>query len=561
MSDLFKEFLDNKKNNGLLAKTILGIERESVRTDERLNISHKRHPVTLGSAYTHPLIKTDFSESQVEYSTKPSSKTRTVLKSLSDLHSYTIENLEEEFLWPFSMPPRLPEKEEDIPLAYYGDTLDAKKKTIYRKGLGYRYGRRMQTISGVHINLSFSKALLDWVSRKRFGKPLDRGTQSQLYLDTIRNFNRYSFLILYFFGASPVLDKSFASRVVGLKELTSDTLFGEHATTLRLSELGYTSQVQNTLYISFNSLQEYIQTLCSAINTRFPGYSKIDQLPSMDGPNQLNDFYLQLENEYYTLVRPKQIPKPQERPIDSLNRRGIRYLEIRCIDADPFSPIGVSEEAILYTQIFLLYCLLKESPEMNESERKIWDENQREVVWNGRNLETLYTVLGESQTIAGWGNEVLDSMEKIAVFWDLNTRSNKYSEVVKNQRFKLSHPEETPSGAILKILDRDKIGFLELGERLGKKYKFYLLQRGVDQRIRETYQEMTKVSWTEMEEIEKNSPKMDDRLNAFIKNENSPTRVTPSSEYLADDGKGESRKKTGARPNLIELAKICGGRP
>lgn len=494
-------FLKNKKNVKLLSRTILGLERETIRTTNLGNIALTSHPTKLGSAYTHPVIKTDFSESQVEYATKPSIQTRIVLKNLSDLHAYTQEAIQAEMLWPFSMPPILPEDDEKIPLALYGKTPDAEKKTIYRRGLGLRYGRKMQTISGVHVNVSFSKPLMEWVAKHRYNSKLTQDIQSEIYLDTIRNFNRYSFLILYFFGASPAMDKTFTKKIPNLEQFNKNTYYGKHATTLRLSELGYTSQVQNSLFISTNSMKEYIADLCSAINTKFPPYSKYNK-EGNSKKLQLNDHYLQIENEYYALVRPKQIPKGDERPIDSLNRRGIRYLEVRCIDVDPFSPIGVSEEAILFTQIYLMHCLLIESPKTSHKEKQDWDNNQYEVCWQGRNLATEYSILGEKKTIVEAGNYLLKQMQGIAEFWDQNSKTNKFTEVIKNQMFKLEHPEETPSGAILKIFERDGIGFLDLGIKLATKYKQYFMQRGLEDKVRMKLDTMRDQSLIELKSIE-----------------------------------------------------------
>jgi glutamate--cysteine ligase len=501
---MLKKFLKNKSNQKLISRTILGLERETIRVDSEGNFSLKPHSKKLGAAYTHPLIKTDFSESQVEYATKPSIQTKIVLKNLADLHSFTQKAIDKENLWPFSMPPHLPEFEDEIPLAVYGKTPDAEKKTIYRRGLGLRYGRKMQTISGVHVNISFSKPLMEWVSKNRYGAKLTRDIQSEIYLDTIRNFNRFSFLILYFFGASPAMDKSFTKKNSQLQDYNGDTYFGSFATTLRLSELGYTSEVQKKIYISTNSIQEYIESLCYAINTQYPSYTKFNNF-SDNEKYQLNDHYLQLENEYYALIRPKQIPKFDERPIDSLNKRGIRYLEVRCIDVDPFSPIGVSEEAILFTQIYLMYCLLEDSPKTNKEEKIDWDNNQFAVCWNGRDLKTEYTVYGEKKTILEYGNSILDKLQGIAEFWDKNTKTIKYTEVIKNQRFKLEHPEVTPSGSILKIFERDKVGFLELGNTIAKKYKSYFLQRGIEEKVEINLNKMRDESLKELIEIEKNT--------------------------------------------------------
>ena len=44
--------------------------------------------------------------------------------------------------------------DEAIPIGRYGTSNVGRAKTVYRMGLSYRYGRRMQTISGIHYNFS-----------------------------------------------------------------------------------------------------------------------------------------------------------------------------------------------------------------------------------------------------------------------------------------------------------------------------------------------------------------------------------------------------------------------
>ncbi len=493
---MIENFLKTKTNSDLLCRTILGLERETIRTTREGFLSLEPHPRSLGSAFRHPLIKTDFSEAQLEYATKPSYRIESVLRSLEQLHNYTVRKLaSNEFLWPFSMPPRLPENEDEIPLALYGNSPDAIKKTIYRRGLGFRYGRKMQTISGVHINISFSKFFLNWASKIRYNQPLSYDTQNQLYLDTIRNFNRYSFLLIYLFGSSPSADRSFCRPYSRLKPWKSDTYLNETATSIRLSELGYTSTVQNSLNLSFNAMDEYLDGMSYAISTIYPPYSKYNN-PEMlsDNPddfsrwNQLNDCYLQIENEYYSLIRPKQIADPNERPIEALRKRGIRYLEVRCIDSDPFSSSGVSMDMIAFSQLFLLYCLLKESPSMSREEKKDWESNQFAVVWSGRDLGTKYTVLGETKGLREWFLNLYSDLERLAIFWDHRESCNRYkstlySRSLQKQRRKIEDPGETPSGKILSILKSRNLEFVDLGKEMGLKYRSYWMENPLDSRI------------------------------------------------------------------------------
>lgn len=211
----------------------------------------------------------------------------------------------------------------------------------------------MQTISGVHYNISFDTCLLSIVSEKRFKKPLTPATKSQIYFDTIRNFYRISPALLYLFGSSSLTDITFTEESKQIRKVDSKTLKAPYATTLRLSNIGYTSKVQGKYPISVNSLEEYAYGMCHVVSKSYSGYKQYNG----KSKNQLNDHILQLENEYYSLVRPKQVPKGDERVVDALMERGVEYLEIRLLDLDPFSPIGVEENRLyFYIRFYSIVC-------------------------------------------------------------------------------------------------------------------------------------------------------------------------------------------------------------
>lgn len=507
---MINKFINSQNNSEFLCKTILGLERETMRTTNEGVLSQTSHPKSLGNPLNHLLIKTDFCEAQIEYSTKPSYRMKSVLKSLELLHHFTVFNVpENEFLWPFSMPPKLPENEMDIPLAYYGESWEGVTKTVYRRGLGFRYGRRMQTISGVHINISFSKYLMNWASQVRYREPLNSQTQSKLYLDTIRNFNRYSFILIFLFGASPVFDSSFSNSEKNLVKWKEKTKLAPFGTSIRLSELGYTSKVQNNFTISLNSLEDYVRDLKKYTSTTYPSYSKFNNFKSINPTleefknwNQLNDYYLQIENEYYSLIRPKQIPEENKRLLDILNEKGIRYLEVRCMDIDPYSPIGVNEEALSFMEIFLLYCLLKESPPMNFEEKKIWDNNQETVVWYGRETEKLYQVLGDSKNLKDWFLSILPDLEKIADYWDNRVKCSvkgprSYMQSLNFQKQKIEDFSKLPSQKILNELKNKNLEFLDLGKSLGIHYKKEWISTPLEKRAKQRLEAKVKESWNE----------------------------------------------------------------
>ena len=201
----------------LVAGSKHGLERECLRIDEQGRLSERPHPTGLGSSLTHPYITTDFSESQLEYTTAPHRSFTGALRELEQLQAYTCRKLEGELLWPLSMPARLP-PEDQIPIAYYGSSESGMKRTIYRRGLAHRYGRRMQTISGVHYNVSFGPALwkfLRSLDHRQNGSPSAlRRFVSERYFAIARNFMRHAYVLPYLFGSSPVVDRSFPGNKI-----------------------------------------------------------------------------------------------------------------------------------------------------------------------------------------------------------------------------------------------------------------------------------------------------------------------------------------------------------
>ena len=134
-----------------------GIEKEGLRVRPDGSLADTPHPAGLGSALTHERITTDFSESQLELITGVHGGIDGCLRELTEIHQVVYRALGDELLWSSSMPCRLP-ADELIPLGRYGSSNVGRAKTVYRNGLAHRYGRRMQTISGIHYNFSLPEA-------------------------------------------------------------------------------------------------------------------------------------------------------------------------------------------------------------------------------------------------------------------------------------------------------------------------------------------------------------------------------------------------------------------
>ncbi|BBI65879.1 hypothetical protein PKHYL_00700 [Psychrobacter sp. KH172YL61] len=303
------------------------------------------HPAKLGSKLTHPFITTDYSESLLELITEPKASPKETLNMLRQLHVLVYQGMPEgELMWPLSMPCMLSSKDEDIPLADYGSSNTGKLKTLYRSGLGIRYGRRMQTIAGLHYNLSFGDTLFEtWQAQTPTAQEQTLTEfKNEKYLGLIRNFKRLTSIVLYLLGASPSVCPCFvAGREHDLERLNDSTYYKPTATSLRMGKLGYTNSVQEQLDIRYNYLPEYVAGLRRAIQTPHESFAKLGLEDEDGNPIQINNHILQIENEYYSPIRPKQIAMSGETPTEALERRGIAYVEFRAIDLDPYSDVGI----------------------------------------------------------------------------------------------------------------------------------------------------------------------------------------------------------------------------
>lgn len=492
--------LFSKEYRDCLLKSKHGLERESVRVDEKAFLSQTPHPKFLGSSLTHPLIKTDFAEAQIEYATNIHKTIPDALFELTELHAFTAKKLDQDFLWPFSMPPVLP-KENKIEVGQYGTSIEGRKKTIYRNGLGHRYGKKMQTISGVHYNISFDTCMLSVVSEKRFQKPLSKETKSQIYFDTIRNFYRISPALLYLFGSSSLIDDTFVEigkLPKNLKRIDSKTLNAPDATTLRLSSIGYTSKVQGKHPISVNSLKEYATDMCHVVSKTYAPYKKYNTKPT----NQLNDFVLQLENEYYSLVRPKQVPKGEERVVDALMDRGVEYLEIRLLDLDPFSAIGVEETRLYFLHMVLLYCMLNDSPKADLVEMANWRKNQEVTTWFGRKPDVKVYLFEKEIPLREMVYQLFVELQPIADLLDDNDANGPFSKAWEAQWEKWDDPSIL--GATMSELDLKihSTSFREFGLALAKSHKEDLMSVQLSPNRMKYYEDLSEQSIYEQKKIE-----------------------------------------------------------
>ncbi len=480
MNSIYEQRLKALQANGgsqLLAGGFRGVEKESLRITPAGLIAPTPHPQALGSALTHKYITTDYSEALPEFVTTPESSTWAVAQLLCDIHQFTYQRMGEEMLWPLSMPCRI-SSEEDITIAQYGSSNVGRMKTIYRQGLGNRYGRYMQAIAGIHYNYSLPESF--WPAWAEIvGREDSQQLRSDFYLGVVRNVRRLDWLVLYLYGASPAVCKSFLHGVdADLEELDNSTCYGRYATSLRMSDLGYTNSSQSALVVSANSLEEYIADLSGAISRPNPDYVVLG-VKRGEEYMQLNGNQLQIENEYYSTIRPKRVIRPGERPTAALQRGGIEYVELRALDISPFDPVGISHSQQLVMEAFLIYCLMNPSPAITTAEGKGNKANHLNVARLGRE-PGLKLRRGDQQIVLqDWARMIVEEIEPICAMLDQghDQGQNKGSYLAAHAEAMqaVDDAEATYSARLLRELHESGESFSDFGLGLAANYRDYFL--------------------------------------------------------------------------------------
>lgn len=478
------------ENLAALAGIGRGIEREALRILPEGKLSEHGHYHQLGSALTHGQITTDYSETLLEFITPVSYSPEQTISQLQDIQKYTFDHIEGELLWPMSMPCFVSDAEK-IPLAQFGHSNIGKMKTVYRQGLKNRYGSMMQVIAGIHFNFSFSQDF--WQVQQNLHQslgdkllPLDDFI-SERYFSILRNYKRFCWLIPYLYGSSPALCDSFLQgkqHQLPFKKSPFGALYLEHATSLRMSDLGYTSSEQADLPICYNNLADYVDGVQNAIKLKSEEFSRIGI--KVDGKyQQLNDNVLQIENELYAPIRPKRVAKPGEKPSVALRERGVEYIEVRALDVNPFSDTGITIEQVYFLDIFLTYCAFIDNKEFDCTRQKLHEENMNAVVLRGRDPELLLNdanCAGEVKlkSVVTWGNELFEQMKQVAQLLDKAYKTSKYSEAIVREQAKINDSSLTPSAQVIAIIEEQCLSQYALDnatkyqqEAKSRNYQFY----------------------------------------------------------------------------------------
>ena len=476
--------LVNSGERGVLVGGRKGVEKESLRVDEQGHIAQTRHPEALGSALTNGDITTDYSESLIELVTPTFHTSWELLQYLTDLHQFVYRSLGDELLWATSMPCDI-RADKDIPIARYGSSNVGRMKSVYRNGLGLRYGRLMQAIAGVHFNYSFPEKFWAVLADYRGEHKVGSDFVSAEYFGLLRNYRRYGWIVHYLFGVSPAVAESFVAGRSGhgLDELAPGTLYAPYATSLRMSDLGYRNKAQAELSVSVNGLDDYVRDLGAAISTPSPEYAALGV--EVDGEwRQLNANILQIENEYYSFIRPKRVARSGERPTKALRRAGVEYVEMRSLDVSALDPVGVNQNKLRFLETFAALCTLAPSAKIDASEQAELDRNHVTVARAGRQPGLPLVREGRPVDMKSWAAEILTAMEGAAELLDHGDATRPYSQALAAQRRKLTDVDITPSARLLAEMRTTGESFVDLSLRMSRIYKQYFTELEIENEAR-----------------------------------------------------------------------------
>ena len=385
----FKQLLLHVNARPFIDQARFGIEREGQRVDLAGNLAKTDHPAIFGDRSYHPYIQTDFSETQTEMITPVTDSIPELFQYLAAVYDVTARSIpKEEMIWPLSMPPALPEKDEEIIIAKLKNFEDV----LYRRYLAKEYGKRKQMVSGIHFNFEFGDELLRTLFSHQEEFQDFSEFKTELYLKTARNFLRYRWMITYLFGASPMSEKNY---------FINESHPQEPVRSIRNSALGYTNHPN--VKVSYASMKQYLA----------------------DIERMIEEGKLSEEKEFYTPLRFRGGKK-----VADLATTGVRYIELRNIDLNPYARLGINPEQVRFLQLFLMYMLWTEEKE---------DSDQWVAEGTTRNNKVALEQPSDQTEFHQEGREILEGMKQMLV--ELDWLDSLY--LVEEALTQMDHPEQT----------------------------------------------------------------------------------------------------------------------
>jgi len=497
------DLIRNSQTQPLFRGGKIGLEKESLRVSDDGTIANTRHPVALGAALTHSSITTDYSEALLELITPPCRDAQSALRYLQEVQAFVYTQLDRELLWANSMP-CIVSGERSIPVAQYGSSNAGKMKHIYRLGLGHRYGKMMQVIAGVHYNYSLPESFWPiYQSLLGSSSPL-QDFISESYFSMIRNLQRLGWVVPYLFGTSPTVCQSFIDGIaVGLESFDDYTYYQPYATSLRVGDIGYQNYKEGKTGIKacYDNLDKYVASLSYAIDTPSLEYQGIGI--KVNGKyRQLNSNILQIENEYYSTIRPKQIIDPEERPSLALKRRGVKYVELRSLDINPMDPMSVNIHQLNFLEAFLIFCLLQNSEIIDLKEQREIDLNLSTTAHHGRKPDLQLQSNQQKIKLKDWGIAIVDAMQGICEILDSGKPEKDYQNALDAQRLVFEDPDNTPSAKIIHEMRDKNEAFFPFSLRYSKQHEDYFRSIKLSAEKIQKFQELAAQSIEKQQQME-----------------------------------------------------------
>lgn len=418
-----------------LLKGNYGIEREALRVTSEGILSNKPHPDVFGDKVHNQYITTDFSESQVEVITPVLNTVEDVYNFTNALYNIVAMEIEEEYLWPQSMPCAI-QDEKLIPLAIYSE--EEKEARKYREKLLDKYGGKKQLISGIHYNFSFNEIIIKRLYENENINISYKEFKNNIYLKVARNYLRYRWLVIYLLGGTTTLHESYLDECCKkhLKEIAVASFSNDGAVSYRNGECGYKNNVD--LFPNYNSVESYINSISTFIN----------------------DGIIESHKELYSQIRLK--PKNTKNFSKSLLEDGISYLEYRSIDINPFEKGGISLEDLRFFEIFNIFLLI-----YDESDYENWQEeaqeNQHIIAKLGQN-DIMLKKDGKFISKEKWALDILKYIKIIGNELNLNRE-----DVINNIINKIKDNKLTYAYRISEKVKKE--GYIQAHLNLAKQYK------------------------------------------------------------------------------------------
>ena len=505
--------LEAQSDATFFANRKVGLEKETLRIDDNGKIAQTDHPKALGSALCNAQITTDFSEALLEMVTPPCVSVTNALDHMIGLHQFILPRLENsEMLWNTSMPCII-DGDDSIRIGQYGHSHTGIMKQVYRRGLGLRYGRRMQAIAGIHFNYSMPENSWPmWQSLHQIKDHPEFSAATLGYFHMTRNLMRIGWLVPYLFGSSPAICQTFlpSGQDSDLATLNYHTRYAPFGTSLRMGEIGYRYKEDAPIDLSVrhDTFENYLSDIYAHVTSSHGAYEKAGTIDSNGHHQQLTTNRLQIENEYYSSVRPKQIPVKGEMPLLALKREGIRYLELRSVDVNVYEPAGMDVQQLAMLEMLMVFAWLADSPPLMPKEMDINKINVKTVAHRGREAGLKLDCQNKSVKLLDWGLHILETLLPIAQWMDScdceNGANNLYQTSLGAQIAKLHDPSLTPSARIVDELATHG-SYFNMVMHYSSKHQDTVMTQPIDETLQAKLEQLVPTSLAAQKELEANS--------------------------------------------------------